>query len=362
MTAGHHSTYHTSPWEHLLHTTLEGELFCHRPGGHNFTVQCCNSCCNVSHPPKLLHFSQISVILSYMHTQAYPRPIVYPPCCLMGLATSSMCSCRHTGTDVRACKQLHVQMQRCNGTHTQLPYTHAYAHLDVLPALDGLGHLLELLTQVIARLVNALLHVDGVCARCHTLHTRARHVTSTDAFMIHKSLAIMCMRTDVVHHARGGDDTQEGCCMTSHKCEQAWLSEKCIQYYNHWCHVDDAFCFLIRRVHIIHASKEGILLRNAKARHTHKLKLTNIYKQAHTCKPKWIILWASTAAVVVPSPAESLVRPATYTQAAVVQKHLKLREGQKAWNPTLDANKSPSHKQAFVLLFPFFFPSNVPSI
>jgi len=48
-----------------------------------------------------------------------------------------------------------------------------------------------------------------------------------------------------------------------------------------------------------------------------------------TCRPKWIISRASTLAVVVPSPAESLVRPATCikthsghnTQSAMSRQH-----------------------------------------
>eukprot|EP00983_Pelagomonas_calceolata_P094932 1157939-Pelagomonas_calceolata.AAC.3 len=42
-----------------------------------------------------------------------------------------------------------------------------------------------------------------------------------------------------------------------------------------------------------------------------------------TCRPKWIILWASTAAVVVPSPAESLVRPATCSRKALLRTDIK---------------------------------------
>ena len=41
------------------------------------------------------------------------------------------------------------------------------------------------------------------------------------------------------------------------------------------------------------------------------LKLEALHYQ-HTCKPKWIISRARTEAVVVPSPAASFVRPATY--------------------------------------------------
>ena len=43
------------------------------------------------------------------------------------------------------------------------------AHLDVLAALDRLGHLLQLGHKVLAGLVNSLLHGDGVGAGSHDL-------------------------------------------------------------------------------------------------------------------------------------------------------------------------------------------------